>query len=343
MSFRSPFGRATARRLALAAALAAAAASGFAGDCKYKRVGTLPYRWSHDRMLVDGGIGDRDVVTQIDTGGVGVIVFEDAAQRLGLSLGHVGEEMYGVGGKSEIYRARLTDFHLGRFAWPRVGARVVPRNGERAVDAVDVLVGSTVLLQNDLEITADALHFFEPAACDGTSLAYWDEETPWLPIAEKSSGDRSVDVTVSVDGVPVLAAVDTGAPFSILDISVARRLGFDPARAQPVGDARGYGTHPMRQWLGDFDRIDIGPEVVHHPTFLVGDLWGAVRSDAQRDFAGPSVENWPRMLLGADFIRTHRLLFAMGQRRLYFSYVGGQPFVRPSAPPASAAQDGTAQ
>jgi TPR repeat protein len=34
------------------------------------------------------------------------------------------------------------------------------------------------------------------------------------------------------------------------------------------------------------------------------------------------------MLLGADFLRSHRVLFAMSQKKLYFSYIGGEPLGR---------------
>ena len=34
------------------------------------------------------------------------------------------------------------------------------------------------------------------------------------------------------------------------------------------------------------------------------------------------------MLLGADFLRAHRVLFAMSQNRLYISYLGGDVFSR---------------
>jgi hypothetical protein len=40
------------------------------------------------------------------------------------------------------------------------------------------------------------------------------------------------------------------------------------------------------------------------------------------------------MLLGADFLRTHRILFAMSQDRLYMSYLGGDPFPPRRAPKA---------
>jgi hypothetical protein len=31
-------------------------------------------------------------------------------------------------------------------------------------------------------------------------------------------------------------------------------------------------------------------------------------------------------VLGVDFLRVHRILFAMSQDRLYMSYLGGDPF-----------------
>ena len=32
------------------------------------------------------------------------------------------------------------------------------------------------------------------------------------------------------------------------------------------------------------------------------------------------------MILGADFLRAHRVLLAISQRKLYFTYVGGKVF-----------------
>jgi hypothetical protein len=40
------------------------------------------------------------------------------------------------------------------------------------------------------------------------------------------------------------------------------------------------------------------------------------------------------VVLGADFLRAHRILFAMSQHRLYMSYLGGDPFPPPRAPKA---------
>jgi hypothetical protein len=40
------------------------------------------------------------------------------------------------------------------------------------------------------------------------------------------------------------------------------------------------------------------------------------------------------VVLGVDFLRTHRILFAMSQDRLYMSYLGGDPFPPRKAPTA---------
>lgn len=63
----------------------------------------------------------------------------------------------------------------------------------------------------------------------------------------------------------------------------------------------------------------------------MADLWQGQRDDyhlrsTERDIAGQ-----PRMILGADFVRSHHLLFATSQRRLYFSYLGGAVFRAPAA------------
>jgi hypothetical protein len=46
------------------------------------------------------------------------------------------------------------------------------------------------------------------------------------------------------------------------------------------------------------------------------------------------------MLLGADFLRAHRVLVSHSQRKMYFTYLGGPVFV-PPRPPQSGAEPRT--
>ena len=56
------------------------------------------------------------------------------------------------------------------------------------------------------------------------------------------------------------------------------------------------------------------------------DMWGAVRADSNNWATAEMIADQPEMLLGADFLRSHRVLFAASQRRFYFSYIGGAVF-----------------
>ena len=46
-------------------------------------------------------------------------------------------------------------------------------------------------------------------------------------------------------------------------------------------------------------------------------------------------EGTPEMLIGADFFRVHHVYVARGQRKLYFTYTGGNIFATPNAAPTA--------
>jgi len=71
-------------------------------------------------------------------------------------------------------------------------------------------------------------------------------------------------------------------------------------------------------WIVPFDSFSIGGETIAHPRFAVTEL--TTRTYNTRA---------PGMVLGRDFLRTHRVLLAFGQKRMYFSYLGGEAFTLP--------------
>jgi hypothetical protein len=59
---------------------------------------------------------------------------------------------------------------------------------------------------------------------------------------------------------------------------------------------------------------------------IIADIFGSAR-DEMRGRARDALDDQPEMILGADFLQSHRVLFANSQRRLYFSYTGGPIFL----------------
>lgn len=328
--------RTIGRRLAVAALLLATAVAAQA-QCKFKRIATIPIEWRENRLTVDGSINGTPLRMAVDTGAMQTVVSGALSDRLKLTPAHVNNAQVGVGGRSEMSMARLDEFSLGRFQWNHMKVAIV----WQANGLPDVLVGAPMLFERDVELTDKAISYFSAEGCGDAPLGYWADDVPWLPMAPSRNGDLRVSVTVQVDGVPVRALVDSGAPASLLDADVARRLGFHPEDpALVVGGMGGIGEHTNPVSVITLDSVAIGPEIVRKARIAVADLWAGVRADLRPSERDELLADGDNMILGADFIRAHRLLFANSQRRLYFSYLGGEVFFAPKPPAAASSVPG---
>ena len=329
-------------RLAAAALLLAGALGAAQAQCKYKRIGAIPATWVGSRLTIDGSINDKPMKMVVDTGAVWTTLSGKLAQRLELTLVHADGSELGFGGESQISLARLDEMSVGPFRFHKTRAAVAWNTGD---GIPDVLVGGNLLLQNDVELDGKQIIIFSPSGCGDAELGYWDDGVPWVPTEAVTDDDLRTTIVVQVNGRPVRALIDTGAPSTMLDEGVARSLGLDPDAAR-VGEVGGIGAHRQALSAVTFDTIAIGPEVIHRPRILVSRLWQGVKDDRHRMDTERYVDEQQQMILGADFVRSHRLLFATSQRRLYFSYLGGEvfraPAVRPAiVAPAAAASDAT--
>ena len=81
--------------------------------------------------------------------------------------------------------------------------------------------------------------------------------------------------------------------------------------------------------IGPFESFAIGDEMIRNPYLRFADIF---RYSKFATTAGhlPRAVAHPDMLLGADFLRSHRVLVAHSQRRIYFTYAGGTVFPKPS-------------
>jgi predicted aspartyl protease len=306
--------------LALAALLPAARAA-----CKYKAVGVIPLHWDGTSPIIDGTANDTPVRVLVDTGADNLIMSEALAERLNLSLGHLGHEQAGVGGLSRASRAHLARFTLGKFEWKNAPFLVI----HQATDMPDIVIGARFLMQQDVEMTAQALTFFEPSGCgNDTPLGYWAPDVPFLTYSLPTDLDPHLYATVQVNGHPLRAAIDSGATRTVIDVAAARELGVE-LRA-PAGKGGGFGQHVNDFWITRFDSVAVGPEIVRNARLEVEDLWGSAVKDSHSVWAPAWSTQQPQMLLGADFLKAHRVLFAASQGRMYFTYDGGAIFDAPA-------------
>jgi hypothetical protein len=237
--------------------------------------------------------------------------------------------MLGIGGETAVENALIDELAIGEMRQRSFRALVA---GEHDFGGdVALVLGEDFLHRVDVEfdLPHGAVRLFEARECAAaTPLAYWTKEAAAsVEIERIDDADPSIELTVTINGRAVAAQLDSGAWQSVLTKAEAARLGVttDSPGVVAVGCGRGLGRAPLESWSGPFESIAIGNEVIRNPTLHFADLWRKVAYTEPGRLV-PVSRVHPQLLLGADFLRTHRVLVAHSQRRMYFTYEGGTVF-----------------
>ena len=295
----------------LIALLLSPCAWGEEAKCKLLRSAEWRVRPDYNRPVIDGAINGQLVGVLLDTGSTVSLVKRSVAQRLRLPRNQVEG--------TSLESALVAEFRIGKSA--REDWRVLMSEDYDFGDDVAVVLGDDFFRQADVEfdLRNNVVRLFQTKDCAGAWLAYWSRQALEVPLGESGR----IEVTVAIDGRPVRALLDSSAGRSLLSLPQAAALGVTPhsPRAVPAGCARASTTRLIDSWSAQFETFAIGAETVRNPTLRFAALW--------QDTA--NAEAMPQMVLGGDFLRSHRVLVARSQAKMYFSYEGGPVF--PAAPP----------
>ena len=322
--------------VALVFPLRAAAAD--ASGCKFARIAEWPVRVERGHLLTDGSINGKPIAVLLDTGAMQTLIPRAAAARLDLTRkGVPGARMLGVGGETAVDTTLVHEFRVGQFARSDVVINVA---GERDLGA-DVLLGEDFFRQFDVEfdLAGRAVRLYRPENCATALLAYWaDANVGQVEMDALRDGRPEIALTVEINGRPIRALLDSGAGGSILDKAEAARAGVTPESPGVVAVAMGsgLGSRTVPVWVGSFASFAIGNETIRDTEIEFADVFRGGATIGIGSHIPVKIEGLPSMLLGYDFLRSHRVLVAHSQRRIYFTYNGGPVFQR--APPAAAAK-----
>jgi predicted aspartyl protease len=287
-------------------------------NCTYTELGSLPLRYVGESLVpaVDGTINGIPAAMLVDTGSSATSLTMNGATRRDLPLYLTGVWVEGIGGGALLYRTRAKEISIGPMhANSRTELTVIGSMSH--TPAYDAILGADVLLQTDLEfdLRAKRMTFFKARDCDKTQLLLWKEATIMLPFERGDDPSPNPHFTVVVNGKKMDAIVDSGAHRSVMTLKAAKRAGIDVngPGAIRVGDVGGVGMDRAPHWIAPVKTVQFGDEAISNVEIGVIDPQGA------RDFD---------LLLGQDFLRAHRVLFAMSQKNLYIAYLGGDVFTR---------------
>ncbi len=323
--------------------LACAAAQADDAPCRYVKLATLPVVFSGYRPSVIGSVDEQSAVMLVDTGSWSTVLTMPGATRHDLNViaRNGSGTVLGVNGESELKYARVESVSIGGIKGARQDMPVIGQM--QGGDAIDLLVGANFLFQADVEfnLSKPEISFFQPVGCGKAFLAYWGGNVYFVDTQRTNKLDRRPVFTVQVNGHDVDAIIDSGAAASLIDADVAASVGVSIGSSGVVkaGMSMGVGGHPVPQYLGTFDTVTIGAETLHKAKLFISDMNGGYRGSSDQALFGP------KLLLGADFLKAHRVLFAGSQNRIYISYIGGEVFVgeqwkpRPAPAPAIPSQE----
>jgi predicted aspartyl protease len=304
--------------LMLALAPLAAQAAG-ADACRYVPVATLALRGTGTvwQPTVDGTINGKPAVMLFDTGGSATRLVKDAAEKFHIALQQTGGYSYGIGGASVSYLAKVDDFAVGAAHSGRIQMNVLGNMGRQP--QFDAIIGADIALQMDLEISLaeHQVKFYRASGCDDTYLAYWSQEAMEIPFGGTETGHKNPRMIVDVNGTKMEAMIDTGASGTTMSRAAAERAGIRVGAPEvvKVGTSTGIGDARIDVWQTTVDNFTIGSETIKNAHL-------GIRDNAPQG----TMIGFPDILLGADFLRAHRVLIAMSQRRFYITYNGGEVF-----------------
>jgi len=289
------------------------ARSAEAPRCRYVKLAKLPLQYTGPSLQVttQGRIDGTPASMLVDTGAYDTLLTRTGTERRGMRLSNTGRVAQGVGGFSSVYQTRVREFVAGPAHSDSGTMRVLSDFANPP--SYDAILGAPFLLQTDLEISlaTKEMTFFQPVDCGDSFLAYWDADAHVIPFEASYENSPNPNFTVLVNGEKMRAMIDTGAVASSISLAAAKRAGLDlqaPDVTRGI-DVVGVGDKRVARWHAVFKTFQIGEQIIRNPDIGVVDGHDSID-----------------LILGDDFLRAHRVLFAMSQRKLYFSYVGGQPF-----------------
>ncbi len=329
---------------AAAAAPAPASSPSPGRSCKIGLIGELKLEVVDNKPLLNGAINGQPVRILVDTGSFTSMLFTDKARELHLALQDVrGLKLSGVGGVSTARSAYLDELDIAGVK--RKGFRILV-GGENAISAFSLIIGQDLMGRYDLEFDFrnGVMRFLTDSGCTDNDMAYWAKGAYSVAKLTEAPDDK-IGLQVKLNGRAVDAILDTGASTSVATLSAA-----DAARVKVEETGRvsqGIGALKVATKVGVLDTFQVGDEVIRNARLRFSDLFGAVQFTETGSHIGARPTDLPRMLLGADFLKAHRILISRTRHAAYFTYEGGPVFEAPrrlapaasspSAPPAGGA------
>jgi hypothetical protein len=296
-------------------------------DCKLVRIAEWQVRVERNALITDGAINGQKIRVLLDTGSTRSVIRRPAAKRLGLTLRQAPKYRFsGIGGESDVDVAQLDEFRIGDTV--RNNWLVLAVGYENRGTDADFILGEDLFRHFDVEFDLfhNAVRLFQAKDCERAALGYWANEGVSVVDIERVSDDLpTIVLPARINGTPLKALLDSGATTTTLGLREAALLGMTPQTPGVLAGPRysGVGKDFIDTWISPLLTFALGNETIRDTklVFAEAPVYGS-----SNESSGHIVKKGAAMLLGLDFLRSHRVLISHSQEKIYFTYTGGPVF-----------------
>ena len=305
----------------------------------------LPVVSTRGQPLIEVDINGEHRRMLADTGAYTSLLWRETLPSLKLRTGNSVGYAGGVGGVTAVYQITVPRLTIGASEFRGQNFMVVGAPGGHYAEGDESGVfGADFLGQTDVQfdLPGKMIRLVKPTHCKGEEEVFWAGAFSDAPMATEAGSPRYL-TTVRINGHPAPALIDTGASRSVITPGAAQQYGL----TVKMTDEKSYGIGPkvLATGVARMETFGLGDETIKNTSIQVADVF---KNDTREELGSRLGEfkESPSLILGADFFRSHKVLLARSQNRIFFSYVGGPVFdVTPraqAAPPPAAAAPGKA-
>lgn len=267
-----------------------------------------------NRMMVPVTLNGAPTMMILDTGGVVSQVTRETIDTMNLTERRSPRRVLDILGNMSRTSARVQAFTLGSLHFTDLDLQV---ESDLSLGGNSGGLVSTDLLARydvDIDFGSNRLNFFEPSHCGKTQL-YWPTEP--VAVVPFALSDFHITVPMTLDGHRMSAVLDTGAPFTTLNLDAAERV-FDlaPGKLQVFGS--GGKSGPLQDvYTHRFSSMILEGIAVAHPQMLIVPFH--VDSEETEPLWGhlPRLQHPSDVIIGMDVLRTLHIYIAYRERLLY--------------------------
>jgi predicted aspartyl protease len=280
-----------------------------------------------------------------DTGGGLNAIFRDAVRELKLVEYHSNYHISDLyGGDSDSF-VQVRDVELGAAKTSTVQLQVMDDPGAAPFDGI-LSTGFFLHDDIDLDFGAERVNFFSTDHCEGR-VVYWPHQV--LSVVPVKLENGHIDITVSLDGHPLTAMIDTGATRTTLNLDRAvRKIGFSPdspapdntppnARPNAPKDDPEHQSYYRRFSTLSLDGVTVQNPLVHIRPLAFGGSDNSMTLGSRAEHKDDEANRLSTdMIVGMDVLRHLHIYIAMKEEKLYVTEsTPGESVLFPhSGPPA---------